>query len=105
MKFQAVESTEDGRLSKYRVYDGNLVYTLKSPENRISTGLRVAIYDNRNEWMTFNRRMFIPATDTPTIMGLGISEVSRLIHYFQETSGKNIYDAFHEWREENDPKR
>lgn len=55
MQFIATTSTDDGRLTQGKTYVGNLVTTGKYGD------LRIAIYDNKNEWMTFNPQVFKPA--------------------------------------------
>lgn len=54
MKFRAVISTDDGRLTKGQIYTGGFVY--KSGTN----GLRIVVYDNKGQWMTFKPMVFEP---------------------------------------------
>lgn len=60
MKFKAKLSTADGRLIKGNVYIGQVVY--KSPHVLLGSsyggGLRIAVYDNTGEWMTFDPDVF-----------------------------------------------
>jgi len=53
MKFIATTSTDDGRLTNGKIYYGNLVY--------VPVGLRVAVFDNKGEWMTFSPSAFLPS--------------------------------------------
>ncbi len=53
MRFRARFSTEDGRLTEGKVYIGQLVGYAKN--------LRIAVYDNKGQWMTFNTLAFAPA--------------------------------------------
>lgn len=59
MLLQAKTSTDDGRLTKGKVYHGEIVQTsLKAYSN--DTGLRFVCFDDCGEWMTFNLKVFIP---------------------------------------------
>lgn len=60
MKFKAKTSTADGRLTKDKIYQGGFVMT----NQYYGSGqmcLRIIVYDNRNEWMTFDPKVFEPA--------------------------------------------
>jgi len=52
LKFKSLVTTEDGRLTVGTVYVGNLVGK--------AYGLRIAVYDNLNQWMTFDPKVFVP---------------------------------------------
>lgn len=53
MRFKATVSTKDGRLKAGKNYQGSLVVN--------GNGfLRIAIYDNNGEWMTFDPVVFAP---------------------------------------------
>jgi hypothetical protein len=57
-KFIATTSTEDGRLTEGKVYEGGF-------STRGQYGyLRIVVYDNKNEWMTFNPKVFKPMTQS-----------------------------------------
>lgn len=52
MKFVATMATADGRLTRGHVYFGNILY--------LPSGIRIVVFDNRREWMTFNPDAFRP---------------------------------------------
>lgn len=54
MKFKAIISTEDGRLTKGLVYYGGFVTITNS------NSLRIVVHDNKGEWMTFDPKVFVP---------------------------------------------
>lgn len=53
MGFVAMTSTEDGRLTKGRIYYGALLM-------KHDNALRIAVYDNKGQWMTFDPNAFGP---------------------------------------------
>lgn len=56
-KFIASDSTSDGRITKGHVYDGGFVWR---PAGQQPEGLRIVVYDNKHEWMTFRPSIFKP---------------------------------------------
>lgn len=52
MMFLSTVTTEDGRLTRNKRYNGRFVRNLQGE-------LRVALYDNKNEVMTFNPKVLI----------------------------------------------
>lgn len=62
MTFVAITSTEDGRITAGKTYDGMLIYKpiVASGNTVEGRGMRIAVYDNRFEWMTFNPKAFRP---------------------------------------------
>lgn len=63
-KFKAKTATDDGRLTAGRVYEGGFVVldkpTLEAHITRQFNPLRIVVYDNKNEWMTFDPNVFEP---------------------------------------------
>lgn len=57
MKFMARCSTDDGRLTAYQTYIGGFVTITNG------NSLRIVVYDNMNEWMTFDPKVFEPVDD------------------------------------------
>lgn len=75
MKFRALEGTADGRITEGKVYHGNVVavsvhlqehYGTRLRGQQVRSELRVAVFDNRNQWMTFNPKVFRPEEITNT---------------------------------------
>lgn len=63
MKFVALTSTDDGRLTKGRAYHGAIVHVGNFSGNHpsaIPKGLRIVVFDDKFEWMTFNPNAFRP---------------------------------------------
>lgn len=64
MKFKATTTTEDGRLTKGKVYHGQIVMKdIKEFGNFGMVeyqGIRIVVFDNKCEWMTFNPSVFVP---------------------------------------------
>lgn len=69
MKFIAKCTTDDGRLTNGEIYYGQLIWL---PDAELSwdskdlstmkrTHLRICVFDNKGDWMTFNPIAFIPA--------------------------------------------
>ncbi len=61
MKFMSKVSTGDGRLTAGVVYSGSIVFKptlLPSGSWQIQGELRIAVYDNKKEWMTFDPSVF-----------------------------------------------
>jgi hypothetical protein len=57
MKFKAKFTTKDGRLTEGKIYQGGFVWR----GTKGYGGLRVVVYDNKNEFMTFAPKAFEPA--------------------------------------------
>lgn len=57
MIFVATDSTADGRITRGGIYKGNLIYVYP-----INPGLRICVFDNKKEWMTFKPEIFKPLT-------------------------------------------
>lgn len=55
MYFKATCSLEDGRLIEGKIYYGTLVGKGKYGD------LRIVVYDEKKEWMTFDPKVFLPA--------------------------------------------
>lgn len=56
-KFRAILSTDDGRLTKNKIYRGGFV-------SKYSAGrLRIVVWDNKDQWMTFDPKVFEPVED------------------------------------------
>lgn len=53
--FVATDSTADGRITGGKQYTGQLIYV-----STIEPGLRVVVFDNKKEWMTFKPSLFRP---------------------------------------------
>jgi len=68
MTFEAIDSTADQRISRGRVYSGQLLYVYPT-----DPGLRVCVYDNKKEWTTFKPSLFKPFTVVINSM-VGINE-------------------------------
>ena len=65
MKFKAILTTSDGRITGGKTYVGSFVMKEKSIKPFAAPpGLRVVVFDNRKEWMTFDPDALIPA-DSP----------------------------------------
>lgn len=58
MKFRAIEGTEDGRITRLMLYYGQIVYV--GHDGRGTPSVRICVFDNKQEWMTFNPKIFIP---------------------------------------------
>lgn len=58
-KFIASDSTSDGRITKGHVYDGGFVWRPQG-HGQATEGLRIVVYDNKHEWMTFRPSIFKP---------------------------------------------
>lgn len=56
MLFRAKTDTADGRLIKKRIYFGQIIHS-------VQMGLRICVYDNRKQWMTFDPEVFEPITE------------------------------------------
>lgn len=59
-KFVATTSTDDGRLTKGKVYEGGFTTKYKGGF------LRIVVFDNTKQWMTFNPKVFIPLNPAET---------------------------------------
>lgn len=58
MKFIAKITTQDGRLTAGFIYYGQIITVpVVGP---IPAGLRIVVYDNKKQWMTFNSHVFEP---------------------------------------------
>ena len=57
MKFMARRATDDGRLTAYQIYIGGFVTITNG------NSLRIVVYDNKSEWMTFDPSVFEPVED------------------------------------------
>ena len=55
MWFKATDSTSDGRITAGGLYYGAVIYV-----SNFDPGLRVVVYDNKKEWMSFNPKIFKP---------------------------------------------
>lgn len=60
-QFKAVLSTDDGRLTKGQIYRGSFVYK----GNTGYGGLRIVVWDNKQQWMTFKPLAFEPILQSP----------------------------------------
>lgn len=60
MKFRAVTSTADGRILVGNIYHGGFVWRGADAGKGINSGLRVVVYDDKQEWKTFDPRIFVP---------------------------------------------
>ena len=60
MRFRCVESTADGRLTKGKIYVGSIVASHVGMVLGVTLGLRIVVFDDRGEWMTFNPKVFRP---------------------------------------------
>lgn len=60
MKFQAVTATADGKISKNVIYSGGFVWRLSASAQGANSGLRIVVWDNKGQWMTFDPRTFKP---------------------------------------------
>lgn len=61
MKFIAICSTEDSRLTEGKIYLGNIVTIAEGWIGTPEFEQRIMVFDNKNEWMTFNPEVFRPA--------------------------------------------
>jgi len=62
MKFVSKITTDDGRLTAGATYYGAIITVpVVGP---IPAGLRIVVYDNKGQWMTFNSHVFEPAKET-----------------------------------------
>jgi len=68
MKFIAKCSTDDKRLTANKIYSGQLLWKdveVSSPYTqsgyRIVPELRICVYDDKGEWMTFSPSAFLPS--------------------------------------------
>lgn len=61
MTFRALCSTDDGRLTKGKIYLGGFVSVIGGLLT--STGLRIVVWDDLNQWMTFDPKVFVPVED------------------------------------------
>lgn len=55
MIFTALDSTPDGRITIGAHYHGQLVYVWPA-----DPGLRIVVFDNKKEWMTYKPSLFKP---------------------------------------------
>lgn len=62
MKFKAITSTSDGRLTKGKIYRGQLIVVPKKYADSTGSGgpVRVIVFDDKGSWITFNPKAFIP---------------------------------------------
>ena len=69
MKFLATD-TVPNRLRKGQIYHGGFVTNIHHTQvGEVSKGhscIRIAVVDDTGKWMTFNPRVFVPATMRPT---------------------------------------
>lgn len=59
MKFLSLQTTDDGRLTKSAFYFGSIVMVYNRHIEKDE--MRIVVYDNKGEWMTFNPQVFVPA--------------------------------------------
>lgn len=64
MKFKAITSTDDGRLTAGKVYHGQIVLKDKSQETTFGKHdyqiTSIVVFDDMGTWMTFNPSVFVP---------------------------------------------
>lgn len=60
MKFVAITGTDDHRLTRGKTYQGTIVFrpVCSSADERSS--LRVVVFDNLGQWMSFDPAVFVP---------------------------------------------
>lgn len=61
MKLKAVSSTDNGKLTEGKVYEGAIVWVHALPNGYIINDARAVIFDNENQWTAFPVPMFVPA--------------------------------------------
>lgn len=63
MNFVAIDSVPK-RITKGKIYSGNLVMKTKGTRvdsvSNMTSKLRIAVFDDSGEWMTFNPVIFLP---------------------------------------------
>lgn len=66
MKFTATLSTEDGRLTKGKEYQGDFISKVEGGWGNMasSSSLRIVVFDDKNQWMTFDPKVFVPSEST-----------------------------------------
>lgn len=58
MKLVALTTTQDGRLKAGKIYYGHVIYV-----STVEPGLRIVVYDDKQQWMTFAPTAFRPSKD------------------------------------------
>lgn len=95
MKFLALESTQDGRLTKGKIYEGNLVGMGMKGDVIPQMVLRVAVYDNTGEAMTFSPKVF-QLTDqhfTTEQMGFVAGGTVAMVSQEYKIAAANLFSA------------